>query len=84
MESATTYQPPSLILPAMSGKMLTAAEAAERLKVHRSRVHVLIREGRLPAQKFGNVYLIKEGDLKLVEDRPTGRPPKSVKKPSKR
>lgn len=67
----------------MSGKMLTALEAAEALGVHRSRVHVLIREGRLPATKYGNVYLIKESDLKLVENRQTGRPPKASKKSAK-
>ena len=84
MEITNTHPHASLILPPMSVKMLTALEAAEKLGVHRSRVHVLIREGRLPAQKFGNVYLIKEADLKLVEDRKTGRPPKVNKKGGKR
>jgi len=84
MEITNTHAPASHILPSMSGKLITVLEAAERLGVHRSRVHVLIREGRLPAQKFGNVYLIKESDLKLVEDRPTGRPPKVSKKGTKR
>lgn len=64
--------------------MLTALEAAEALGVHRSRVHVLIREGRLPATKYGNVYLIKESDLKLVENRQTGRPKKAGKKGDKK
>jgi excisionase family DNA binding protein len=61
-------------------KLLTTAEVAERLGVHRTRVNVLIKEGRLPAQQFGRAYLINEKDLKLVENRKTGRPPKDKKK----
>lgn len=57
-------------------KLLTTAEAAERLGVHRSRVNVLIESGRLPAERYGRAFLIKEKDLKLVEDRKIGRPPK--------
>jgi hypothetical protein len=37
----------------------------------------LISGGRLPAEKFGRDYMIKEEDLKLVEDRKPGRPPKA-------
>ncbi len=61
-------------------KLLTTAEVAERLGVHRTRINVLIRAGRLPAQQFGRAYLINEKDLKLVEDRKTGRPSKDKKK----
>jgi excisionase family DNA binding protein len=57
-------------------KLLTTAEVAERLGVHRTRVNVLIKEGRLPAQRFGRAYLVNEKDLQLVTDRPVGRPPK--------
>jgi excisionase family DNA binding protein len=59
--------------------LLTTAEVAERLGVHRTRVNVLIKEGRLPAQQFGRAYLVKEEDLKLVENRKTGRPRKDEK-----
>jgi excisionase family DNA binding protein len=61
-------------------KLISAAEAAEKLGVHITRVQVLIREGRLPAQKVGGSYVINEVDLKLVKDRKPGRPPKSAKK----
>lgn len=61
----------------MDMKLLTTAEVAQRLGVHRTRVNVLIKEGRLPAQQFGRAYLINEKDLKLVENRKTGRPRKS-------
>lgn len=55
---------------------LTTAQAAERLGVTRQRIHQLIQEGRLPTSRFGRAHMIREEDLELVEDRPTGRPPK--------
>jgi excisionase family DNA binding protein len=58
--------------------LISSAEAAERLGVHITRVQVLIREGRLPAQKIGRTYVVNEDDLKLVEDRKPGRPPKKA------
>lgn len=57
-------------------KLISTVEAAERLGVHVTRVQVLIREGRLPAQMIGGSYVINEDDLKLVADRKPGRPPK--------
>ncbi len=61
-------------------KLLTTAEVAERLGVHRTRVNVLIKEGRLPAQKFGRAYLVDEKNLILVSVRTVGRPPKQIVK----
>jgi len=55
-------------------KLLTAKQAGKILNVHHSRVRVLIREGRLPAEKMAGVYIIKEKDLDLVKDRKPGRP----------
>jgi excisionase family DNA binding protein len=54
--------------------LLTTQEVADRLGVHRSRINALITAGRLPAQKYGKVYLVKESDLKLVAERKVGRP----------
>lgn len=66
-------------------KLISSAEAAEKLGVHITRVQVLIREGRLPAQKVGRNYVINEADLKLVKERQPGRPKKqSSKKISRR
>jgi len=65
---------------------LTTDQAAERLGITPSRVRVLIRSGRLPAQKFGRAHVINESDLKLVADRPVGRPatkPKAEAKPKR-
>jgi excisionase family DNA binding protein len=53
---------------------LTTREAAERLGVTRERVYALIKAGRLPAEKFGPVWMILEDDLELVKDRKPGRP----------
>lgn len=58
-------------------KLLTTKEAAARLGVSVLRVQQLIWDGRLPAEKIGRDYVIKEADLKLVEDRKPGRPRKA-------
>lgn len=55
--------------------LITTNEAATRLGVSARRVQAMIKAGRLPAQKVGRDWLIKEKDLKLVEDRKPGRPP---------
>ncbi|HZG53629.1 MAG TPA: helix-turn-helix domain-containing protein [Pyrinomonadaceae bacterium] len=56
--------------------ILTTAQAAERLGVSVRRVQQLVRDGRLPAEQFGGSLMIREEDLKLVENRKVGRPPK--------
>lgn len=56
--------------------LLTTREVAERLGVTVTRVQQLILAERLPAEKKGRDYFINEDDLKLVEDRKPGRPPK--------
>lgn len=58
--------------------MLTTPEVAERLGVTVRRVLALIHAGRLPSQQFGRDHLVKESDLKLVEDRRPGRPSKEA------
>lgn len=58
-------------------KLLTTKEAAAKLGVSVLRVQQLIWNERLPAEKMGRDYFIKEEDLKLVEDRKPGRPPKA-------
>jgi excisionase family DNA binding protein len=54
--------------------LLTTKEVAERLGITTARVCAIISAGRLPAQRFGRAYMIKESDLKLVADRRPGRP----------
>ena len=55
-------------------EFLTTKEVAARLGITTRRVQALVTAGRLPAQKIGRDYLIREKDLKLVEDRKVGRP----------
>jgi excisionase family DNA binding protein len=58
-------------------KLLTTKDVADKLGVSVLRVQQLIWDGRLPAEKIGRDYVIKEEDLKLVEDRKPGRPRKA-------
>lgn len=57
--------------------LLTTRQVAERLGVTLARVRALIAAGRLPSQQFGRDHLIKEEDVKLVENRKPGRPRKT-------
>lgn len=63
---------------------ITTNEAANLLGVTRQRVLQLIQEGRLKAEKFGNVYMIRRGDLDHIEEKPMGRPPKAKAEASKK
>ncbi len=58
-------------------KPLTTAEAAAHLGVTRWRVNAMIRDGRLKATRLGQIFVIDEKDLKAVENRTPGRPPKA-------
>ena len=60
-------------------KLLSVAEAAAKLSVTRARVNQLISDGRIPAQRIGRSFAIRETDLKLVEIRKVGRPRKEKK-----
>jgi excisionase family DNA binding protein len=59
-------------------KLLTTKEAAEQLGISIRRVQELVKSGRLPADKFGRALVIRESDLKLVEERKVGRPKKTT------
>lgn len=58
-------------------KLLSVAEAAKKLGVTRRRVNQLIDKNKLPAQRVGRSFVIKEEDLSLVENRQPGRPAKA-------
>jgi excisionase family DNA binding protein len=64
-------------------KLLSVAEAAEKLGVTRARVNQFISENRLPAQRIGRSFVIKEKDLSLIENRKTGRPSKKEEQKKK-
>ena len=58
---------------------LTAKEAAEKLGISLRQMQTLLKNGRLPAKKFGNNWMIEEADLEFVKERPiTGRPKKNA------
>jgi len=63
---------------------ISTNEAAGVLGITRQRVLQLITSGRLPAEKFANVYMIRRADLQQVEGRTPGRPPKATKKVGER
>jgi len=56
-------------------KILTTPEVAKKLGVSVSRVQALIAEHRLPAQKIGRDFMVREEDLILVSARQVGRTP---------
>lgn len=58
--------------------LLSVKEAAENLGVTIGRVHQLITDKRLPAQKLGSQFVVKKEDLELVRERKTGRPRKNT------
>ncbi len=54
---------------------ITTTEAAERLGLSSARIRQLVASGKLPAQKFGPVNMVKVSDLELIRHRPAaGRP----------
>lgn len=53
---------------------ITTKQAAEELGISTQRVLVLIKSKRLPAERIGTVWIIKETDLELVRDRRPGNP----------
>jgi len=60
---------------------LTTKQAAERLGVTHGRVRQMIADGEIPSEKMGQSRLIREQDLRLVENRPgRGRPRNKTKK----
>jgi excisionase family DNA binding protein len=64
-------------------EQLSTTEAGERLGVSRKRIHQLIEEGKLPARKVGNVWIIEAKNLPLVQNRlSVGRPKKSSTTPA--
>ena len=53
---------------------LTTAQVAARLGVTQSRVHALMRAGRLPSVRVGPLHLIDPADVDKVKVRKPGRP----------
>ncbi len=60
--------------------LIGTKEAARRLNVSIRRVQALIADGRLPAEKIGNSYAIREADLAPLNGRKNGRPKPAVER----
>ena len=58
-------------------KLINTKEASKQLNVNVQRVRQLIAAGRLPAQKIGRDWVIREKDLAKVAHRKHGRPKKN-------
>lgn len=61
--------------------LLTTEETAQRLGVHPSRVRVLAREGRLPAQQVGRAWVFRPADVErfAAQERRPGRPKETAR-----
>jgi len=55
---------------------ISTSDTAKALGVSIRRVQAMCESGRLPAVKVGRDWVIKKSDLKLVKNRPPGRPKK--------
>ena len=53
---------------------MSTKEVAAKLGISVRRVQALIAAGRLPAEKIGNSFAIRESDLRLLNARKNGRP----------
>ena len=54
-------------------RLLTSIEAAREIDRSPQQISLLIRQGKLPAQKQGRDWLIKESDLQLILNIPKDR-----------
>ena len=59
-------------------KYLTTKQAGHRLGITDARIRKLILTGRLPAQKIGRDWMIKEEDLQKLVIYKRGRPRKAT------
>ena len=57
-------------------RLINTKKASKLLGVNAQRIRQLIAAGRLPAQKVGRDWVIRERDLAKVADRKPGRPRK--------
>jgi hypothetical protein len=55
-------------------RLLTTNEAAQEIDRSPQQISLLILQGKLPAQKRGKNWLIKESDLQLIMNTPKGIP----------
>lgn len=62
------------IVPSVDEKLISTTEAARRLGISVSRLHVLLKQGRIPYREIAGRYLIDANQLRPIEKRKSGRP----------
>jgi excisionase family DNA binding protein len=55
-------------------RLISTAEVAKRLKLSQRRIQAFIEEGRLPAVRVGQTWVVDEGHIAVLHDRRNGRP----------
>jgi len=55
-------------------KLFSVSEVARELGITRQRVHDLIKNGQIIAQKLGHFYYIEEVEMQRYRDKPIGKP----------
>lgn len=62
-----------------ASELLTIPQAAAVLSMHRAAVFRAVKDGRLPGQKVGGVWVLRRGDVEVYRNTPRhkgGRPKK--------
>ena len=65
-------------------ELLSTAEVAQRLGIHHYSVCRIIREGRLPAQKFGKTWVVSADDVLKLSETYQARPGRPRKNPRRK
>jgi excisionase family DNA binding protein len=61
---------------------MSITEAAEKRKITRQAIWLLIKRGRIRAVQAGSAWLVHKGDIEDYDPHPGGRPKKTKKKTS--
>jgi excisionase family DNA binding protein len=61
--------------PTLVGTLYTTGEVAKMLRVHQRTIQVWIRDGMLPAVRYGRLLRIRQADLASFGEVLTRRPP---------
>lgn len=73
---------PAMPIEPQEERLYTIKEAGEYLGLSRQRVHRLVQDGRIKAQRYGKIWLIPESALEDISPstKRVGRPPKKKRR----
>ncbi|AFZ23334.1 DNA-binding protein, excisionase family [Cylindrospermum stagnale PCC 7417] len=57
-----------------TSELLSVAQSAKLLNITRQRVHDLIKNGQIVADKLGRYYYIEAAEIERYKNQPTGKP----------